>query len=62
MELRGCVELRGFGCETEGFWGLKRCGPCVELMYGTERVCVELRGTREYTRLKVIFRQTWYVH
>ena len=32
MELRGCVELRGFWCGTEGFLGLKRYGPEVELM------------------------------
>ena len=36
------VELRGV-CGTEGFWGLKRCGPSVELMFWTEGVCVELR-------------------
>ena len=32
----GCVELRGFWCWTEGFLGLKRCGPLVELMCWTE--------------------------
>ena len=33
------MELKGFWCGTEGFryltegfWVLKRCGPCVELM------------------------------
>ena len=30
---------------TEGFLGLKRYGPYVELMCWTEGVCVELRGT-----------------
>ena len=29
------VELMGFWCWTEGFWVLKRCGPCVELMCWT---------------------------
>ena len=33
-----CVELRGFWCETEGFWGLKRSG------YSVWNWCVELRG------------------
>ena len=38
MELRGVgVELRGFWCGTERFWGLKRCGPCVELDFLLER-------------------------
>ena len=32
VELKGCVEPRGFRCGTEGFWGFKRCGPYVELM------------------------------
>ena len=46
MEVRGFgVELRGFRCGTEGFWGLKRFGPSVELMCLTEGICVELRGT-----------------
>ena len=47
------VELRGFRFGTEvflvlnwGIWVLKRCGPCVEPMYWTEGVCVELRGSR----------------
>ena len=32
MDLRDFgVELRGFRSETEEFWVLKRCGPCVEL-------------------------------
>ena len=39
------VELRDFGCWTEGFRVLKRCGPCVEPMCWTEGVCVELRST-----------------
>ena len=30
------MELRGFWCGTEGFLGLKRCGPKVEQMCGTE--------------------------
>ena len=41
-----CVELWGFWCWTEVFWVLNWCGPCVEPMYWTEEVCVELRGTR----------------
>ena len=32
-------------CWTEGFWVLKRCGPCVELMCWTYGVRVELRGS-----------------
>ena len=35
-----------FWCLTEGFWELKRCGPCVEAMCWNKGVCVELRGTR----------------
>ena len=45
MELRGflfetvgCVELSGFLCGTEGFWGLKRSGHFVW------NRCVGLRG------------------
>ena len=38
-------ETKVFWCWNEGFWVLKRCGPCVEPMCWTERVCVELRGT-----------------
>ena len=28
---------------------LKRCGPCVELMYSTEGVCVVLRFQNRFT-------------
>ena len=47
VELRDFgVEMGGFRCWTEEFWVLKRCGPCVEPMCLTKRVCVELRGTQ----------------
>ena len=36
----GCVELRDFWCGTEGFWVLKRCGPCVELRGSVLNCCV----------------------
>ena len=41
----GCVELRGFWCWTERFWGLKRCGPCVELrgLCGTDGYSFQAR-------------------
>ena len=26
------VELKSFWCRAEGFWVLKRCGPCVKPM------------------------------
>ena len=38
LNRRGCVELRGFKCGTEGFLGLGRSGPSVW------NLCVELRG------------------
>ena len=59
----GCVELedfglelRGFWCWTEGFWVLKRCGPCVKLMCGTERYSLT-RKTVQFSELAVTFKR-----
>ena len=35
------VELKSFWCRAEGFWVLKRCGPCVKPMCWTDGVCLE---------------------
>ena len=51
VKLRGCVELRGFWCGTEGFSGLKRCGLCVELMCWTEGYSIKNDALLEMVRI-----------